>query len=121
MGDVKHSPGPWYAIPGQQRAGDGSHGPFVQCSAGGDGSDDYIVAEIHEGATSEADAALVAAGPTMLAELEETAAWLDQRAEILDDAISCNNKIERERVRLEATRLRGRAVVIRQTILKAKG
>lgn len=58
----------------------------------------------------------------LLYELEQTAAWLDERAAVVE-RIGAGGRM-RERPNKEATaeaaRLRGRAVVIRQTILNAK-
>jgi hypothetical protein len=76
---------------------------------------------------AEGDVALVLAGPLMLGELIEAAAWLDERADVLlkllaDPAGWGRGQAatdKREAIRTEAARYRGRAAVIRQTILKA--
>lgn len=54
-------------------------------------------------------------------ELEETATWLDQRAVILEGIGTAARATTRDQLLDESARYRGRAMVIRQTILKAKG
>lgn len=64
---------------------------------------------------------------TLLAELRETADWLDTRADVLLKLLAdpagwrpgAAVEAKRQTIRDEAARLRGRAAVIRQTVLKA--
>jgi hypothetical protein len=64
---------------------------------------------------------LIASAPALLTELEETATWLGQRAEVLEEVGTAARATTRDRLLDEAARFRGRAAVIRQTILKATG
>lgn len=64
-------------------------------------------------------ARLFAAAPDLLAELRETADWLDQRAADLEHVAPTASLAWRGRLQRETAYMRGRAAVIRQTILTA--
>ena len=121
--ETKHTPGPWgweYYDRNLNRA--------VALSAGGV---DVLLATSNGSAAwaevSEADRTLIAAAPDLLSELRETADWLDERADVLLKLLAdpagwrpgAAVEGKRQTIRDEAARLRGRAAVIRQTILKA--
>ena len=126
--ETKHTPGPWgweYYDRNPNRAVALSAGSVDVLLATGTGSAAW--AEV-----SEADQRLIAAAPDMLAELRETADWLDGRAKVLreiaDDMptgrvrdgkpVSPAARI-RQGVLDEAARIAARALLIRQTITKA--
>lgn len=116
---AKHTAGPWTIQRGN------SSNPMV-------GTAEVSIAEVLDDVypdvgQQEANATLIAAAPDMIDELRDTAIWLESRADVLlkllaDPAgwrpgAAMNDK--RQTLRDEAARLRGRAAVIRQTILKA--
>lgn len=76
-------------------------------------------------AQQEANARLIAASPAMIDELRETAAWLDERADVVlkllaDPAGWGRGQAvtdKRQAVRDEAARMRGRAALLRQTVI----
>lgn len=63
------------------------------------------------------------AAPDLLAELEATASWLDERAAVINRLATPlpHGARVRKPLFVEVVRLRGRAAVIRQVVLKAKG
>ncbi len=121
MSDAKFTPGPWQCgfSEGKLLVATANHYPAV------------VVAEVaprpeRAGGTQGGNGRLIAAAPGLLRELEETAAWLDERAEVLLHLSAAGGPTKgaaekRQAIRDEAARLRGRAGVIRQTILGAKG
>ncbi|HEY1187526.1 MAG TPA: hypothetical protein VGE74_07695 [Gemmata sp.] len=60
------------------------------------------------------------AGPKLLKELEETAAWLDGRAKELRNLLKHVKAERKQDVRDEAARFEGRAALIRVTVARAK-
>ncbi|AWM41781.1 hypothetical protein GobsT_71120 [Gemmata obscuriglobus] len=56
----------------------------------------------------------------LIQELEETAAWLDGRAEILDQLAAKVRKANQHEATAEAARFRGRAALLRQVVINAK-
>lgn len=122
-----HARGPWGTSKGQYSETMG--GQWLVRDA-----ESIYVAHVHPrsddgrpDATADANARLIAASPTLLAELTETAAWLDDRANVLVQLLAdpagwgrgqaATGK--RQAIREEIARLRGRAFLIRQLIDKA--
>lgn len=104
MSKTAHTKGPWQAT-----------GPVVT-------ADGFRIAQTHFSDNSDADARLIAAAPDLLAELRETADWLDERAKVLRELIKDvrpGGRVVSQALRDEAARFEGRATVIRQTILEA--
>lgn len=116
MNAPAHTPGPW----GWEYYDRNPNRP-VALSAGGvdvllsTGNGSAAWAEV-----SEADQRLIAAAPDLLAELRDTVDWLDERAKVMREIASrrAPGGVV-ESLRADAARFEGRAVVIRQTILKA--
>lgn len=135
MSDTTHTPGPWSA---RLPVGHSIGVPGVAWTICGPGDHDggwLAVAEVlgtgpacQATPETNANARLIAAAPDLLAEVRETADWLEQRAGVLreiaggmDGAPRSQSGQRRQRLLDEAARFEGRAAVIRQTILKAKG
>ena len=135
-----HTPGPWVvdetvalgaygvwtAYPHPQNPGHDGAGYQVQVCAMTCGEwvgKDAIIGK----AERNANARLIAAAPEMLAELRETAAWLDDRANVLVQLLADPKgwgrgqtvTDKRQAIREEIARLQGRAFLIRQVIDKA--
>jgi hypothetical protein len=121
-----HTPRPWHTVQGgtPNSVADGDVIEIV--------TDDHetLIADVHFVATDDqwwANARLIAAAPDLLAELTETATWLDERADVLVQLLAdpagwgrgqaATDK--RQAIREEIARLRGRAFLIRQLIDKA--
>ncbi len=106
---------------GQPLEGEGALDPR---GAGPDGRPSYMhpgcaraaAAELSAGLTAEkyrALARLHAAAPGLLRELEETAAWLEERAAVLEQTLGLPAARRRESQKIEVARIRGRAALLR--------
>jgi len=67
-----------------------------------------------------------AAGPMMLAEFQETAEWLDDKAGLFRKIAAASPKSPAGRkvaasLRIEAARFEGRAAIVRQALMNARG
>lgn len=66
--------------------------------------------------------ALIVAAPDLVKELEETAAWLEERVDVLSRTTGrLKLSSAKSELAAEVARLRGGVAVIRQTILQTKG
>jgi hypothetical protein len=119
MIEAKHSPGPWRLF------ADGVGGSTERGVESADGR--HIVTVWRGSGCELADAALIAAAPDLLAELRDTALWLEGRAEVFTKLLAdpagwgrgAAATDKRQVIREEVARLQGRAFLIRQTISKA--
>lgn len=109
-----HTPGTWTV----EKLLDGR----FRIVARNEGRGPLLVAEINGPYTPSfdryaEDAALIAAAPVLLKEVEETAAWIESRALVIE-ALTRGGK---SLVRAEAARFRGRAQLVRLVASSAKG
>jgi hypothetical protein len=113
---------PWSIHPGDVtviHADDGR--PILCVLERSDSPDEDLTA-----AESHAIIGLAVVAPEMLAELEATAKWCGERADILGERADILGKLMgpsalKTILSAEAARFRGRAALIRQLTLKAKG
>lgn len=119
-----HTPGPWRAV------NTGWGGSVIE-SAGEDGGrtgQERVLATVERGGIyfnrdrqGEANARLIAAAPDLLAELEQTADWLDGRADLLQRIAGQARKGEGHMIAVEVARLRGRVALLRLAAGRARG
>jgi hypothetical protein len=127
--EAKHTPGPYHPIAGVRcgpRSSDVDEVRSVVQACPPDDIEGTIIAECDRHEDARRIALVLNQFDGAIAELEETAAWLDSLAQVLTDAAHLGGSTKtgeqmRAAIRVEAAKFRARAMLIRATVTRAKG